>query len=67
MYILTVNSPITLCQNFTYLLTRLEKSRPRTLDSCRRGSSDIQMGPGHGVELGPKSKGNLLEESSVSL
>jgi hypothetical protein len=36
------------------------------LDSCRRGSSDIQMGPGHGRELGPKSKGSLLEEGSIS-
>ena len=37
MYILTVNSPITLCQNFTYLLTRLEKSRPKDLGLLQKG------------------------------
>jgi hypothetical protein len=37
MYILTVNSPITLCQNFTYLLTKLEKSRPKDLGLLEKG------------------------------
>jgi hypothetical protein len=37
MYILTVNSCITLCQNFTWLLTRIEKSRPKDLALLQKG------------------------------
>jgi hypothetical protein len=37
MYILRVNRPITLCQNFTYLLTRLEKSKPNDLGLLQKG------------------------------
>ena len=67
MYILTVNSPITLCQNFTYLLTRLEKSRPKELRLLQKGLIRYTDGSRTWRRTGAKSKGNLLQEGSVSL